>query len=165
MEQATTPDECLRRLLDVQDPGAGRHPLRIAVGDDASAAVRIAVLERAVDHVRDGLEPTVRMPGRALGFARGIVDLAHLVEMDEGIQVRQFDPGERPPNRETLALEPARRRGDALDRPLRGDGRIRRGDPWQDGDVFDDDGGHGSKLLVGDGSRTIAPCRCVCNYQ
>ncbi len=108
MEQATADDEPFGRLLDVQDPGAGGHPLRVAVGDDSAATVRVGVLEDAVDHVGDGLEPAVGMPWRALGLARCVVDLPHLVEVDERVEVREVDAGERAPDREPLPFEAVR---------------------------------------------------------
>ena len=144
VEQAAADDEPLRRLLDVEDAGAGGHPLRVAVGDDAAAAVRVRVLEDAVDHVGDGLEPAVRMPRRALRLARRVVHLAHLVEVDERVEVGEVHAGERAPDREALPFEAARRRCHAADRALAGEVGIGLGDPGQDGDVFDDDGWHGA---------------------
>jgi hypothetical protein len=44
-------------------------------------------LERAVDDVRRGLEAPVRMPRGADGFAGRPLDLAHLIHVDEWIQV------------------------------------------------------------------------------
>ena len=78
----------------------------------------------AVDHVGDGLEAAVRVPRRALGLARRVVDLAHLVHVDERVEVGQVDAGEGPADGEALALEAARRRGDARDRAV---GRDRPG--------------------------------------
>ena len=49
------------------------------------------VLERAVHHVGDGLEATVRVPRRALRLAGGVFDLPHLIEMDERVEGRQVD--------------------------------------------------------------------------
>ena len=63
----------------------------------------------AVDDVRDGLEPAVRVPRRALRLARRVLDLAHLVHVDERVEVGQVDAGERAADREPLALEAARR--------------------------------------------------------
>ena len=82
------------------------HPLRVAVGDDAAAAVRVGVLERPVEHVGHGLEPTMRMPRRALRLTRRVLHLAHLVEVDERVEVGQVDARERATDREALALEP-----------------------------------------------------------
>ena len=115
VEQPAARDEPLRRLLDVEDPGPGGHPLGVTVGDDAATAVRVLVLEHAVDHVGHRLEPTVRVPRRPLRLARGVFDLPHLVEMDERVEVGQVDPGERPPDREPLPLEALRRVRDPAD--------------------------------------------------
>ena len=43
------------------------HPLGVAVGDEAIAAIGVLVLEDPVDHVGDGLEPAVRVPRGPLG--------------------------------------------------------------------------------------------------
>ena len=111
VEQPAARHQPLRWLLDVEDPGAGRHPLGVAVRDDAASAVRVLVLERAVDHVRHGLEPPVRVPGRALRLARRVLHLAHLVQMDERVELCQVDAVERAADREPLALQPGRGRG------------------------------------------------------
>jgi hypothetical protein len=104
VEQATAGHERLGRALDVEDAAAGGHPLGVAVGDGAAAAVGVLVLEGAVDHVGHGLEAAVGMPGRAPGLARGVVDLTHLVHVDEGIDVGLGHAGEGPAHRKTLAL-------------------------------------------------------------
>ena len=87
------------------DAGAGRHPLGRAVGDEAAAARRVLVLEGAVDDVRHGLEAAVRVPGRALGLARGVLHGAHVVEQQERVGQRQVDARERPPYDEPLAFD------------------------------------------------------------
>src|SRR3954447_18994874 len=84
---------------------AGSHPLGVAVADRAAAPVGVGVLEGAVDDVGDGLEAAVRVPGSALRLARRVLDLAHLVHVDERVQVAQVHPGEGAANREALALE------------------------------------------------------------
>jgi redox-sensitive bicupin YhaK (pirin superfamily) len=80
----------------VEDAAAGRHPLRVAVGDLAAPAVAVLVLEHPVDDVSDGLEATVRMPRRALRLARGVLHLAHLVHHDERVEQGEVEyaPGE-----------------------------------------------------------------------
>ena len=143
MEQATAQHERLRRLLDVEDPRASGHPLRVAVRDEPAATVRILVLECAIDHVRDRLEASMRVPRRALGFAGRVFDLAHLVEVDERIEILERDAGEGAADREPLPFEAVRGVRDAADGSLMRDRGVWCGDPWQDGDVFDDDGGHG----------------------
>ena len=100
----------LRWLLDVQDASTGGHPLCVAVGDDSTTAVRVGVLEDAVDDVGDGFEATVRMPRRALRLTRRVLHLAHLIHHDEGVQGTQVDTGERAAHREALAFESARSR-------------------------------------------------------
>jgi hypothetical protein len=152
MEQSASDNEPFRRLLDVQDASAGGHPLRVAVGDHPAPTVGIGVLEDAVDHVGDGLEAAVWMPRGALRLARRVFDLAHLVEVDEWVEVGQIDAGERATDREALPFETARGAGDAADRALPGDGGVGLRDPRQDGDVFDDDGWHGAWTPLSVGS-------------
>ena len=148
VEQAAAGDEPLRRLLDVEDAGAGRHPLGVAVRDRAAAAVRVLVLERAVHHVGHGLEAAVRVPRRALRLARRVVDLAHLVHVDERVEVGEVDVGEGAADREALPFQAAPGDRQALDGPLAGDGRIGVRDAGQDGDVVDGDRGHVSRFLA-----------------
>ena len=110
VEQAALLHQPLRRRLDVQQPGAGGHPLRVAVRDGAAATVAVLVVEDAVDDVGDGLEAAVRVPGRALGLARRVLHLAHLVHHDERVEVLEVDAGERAAHREPLALVAGRSR-------------------------------------------------------
>ncbi len=102
------------------------------------------MLEDAVDHVRDGLETAVWMPRRALGLAGRVLHLAHLIEMDEWIQVLERDAGECPPNGEALPFHAVRGVRHAADRALTRDGEIRFKDAREDGQIFDDDCGHAS---------------------
>jgi CheY-like chemotaxis protein len=139
VEQPAAHHEFLGRLLDVQDAAAGGHPLGVAVGDQAAAAVGVLVPEDAVDDVRDGLEPAVRVPRRALGLARRVLHLAHLVHVNKGIQLLQVHAGEGAADGEALTLESARRGGHRHDRPLRRGGGVGLGDAGQDQNVR---GGH-----------------------
>ena len=136
MEQAAAHDQVLGRLLDVQDAAARGHPLGVAVGDQAAAAVGVLVPERAVDHVGDGLEPAVRVPGGAARLAWGVVDLAHLVHVDERVKGPQVNAREGAADRESLALEARRRGRDREHRPLLGRRLVRLGDPGQKQDVL-----------------------------
>jgi hypothetical protein len=147
VEEPAARDERLRRLLDVQDSAAGGHPLGVPVGDDATAAVAVGVLERPVDDVGHRLEPAVRMPGRALGLTRRVLHLAHLVEVDERVQVGQVDPREGAADGEALALVALRRGRDLADRARTG---VERGaDAGQEGDVVDGNGRHGWLPVIG----------------
>ena len=113
VEEPATGDQLLRRTLDVEDAGAGGHPLGVAVGDQAATAVRVLVLEGAVDHVGDGLEAAMGMPRRALGFAGRVLHLTHLIHVDERVDERGIGAREGAPHRESFALESVRRGGDA----------------------------------------------------
>ena len=118
MEQPAADDQRLGRRLDVEDAAARGHPLGSAVGDDAAAAVGVLVLEGAVEHVGDGLEAPVRVPVGAPRLAGAVVDRAHLVHVDERVELFGGHACECPPHGEALAFEAAGRRGDARDRPL-----------------------------------------------
>src|SRR3984957_3749295 len=136
VEQPAAHHQFLGGLLDVQDPAARGHPLGVAVGDQAAAAVGVLVAEHAVDDVRDGFEPAVRVPRRALGLTRRVLHLAHLVHVDERVQLPQVHAGERPADRETLTLEPGRRGGHRHDRPLSRDGGVGLGTAGQHQNVL-----------------------------
>jgi hypothetical protein len=68
-------------------------------------AVGVLVLEDAVDHVGDGLEAAVGVPGGALALAGRVIDLAHLVHVHERVQGRQVDAGEGAAHGEALTLK------------------------------------------------------------
>jgi hypothetical protein len=146
VEESAARDESLGWLLDVEDARPRGHPLGVAVRDHAAAAVRVLVLERAVDHVGHGLEPPMRVPRRALGLAGRVLDLAHLVHVDEGIEVGEIDPGEGASDRKSLALDAARSGRDGANGSL--DRVSHLGDPRELGDVVDGDCGHLGDLLV-----------------
>jgi hypothetical protein len=123
-------------------PRPGGHPLGGAVGDGAAAAVGVLVQEGAVDDVGDGLEAAVGVPRRALGLVRRVLDLAHLVHVDEGVEVGERDAGEGPVDREPLALVALGGGGDAAHRAIDRHGGIGFGHAGQGEDVVGGDGGH-----------------------
>ena len=86
--------------------------------------------ELAVNHVRDRLETTVRMPIGAPRLTRLVVHLTHLVHMHERVQGGGAHSGERPDDREALAFVASRTCGDRSDRALR-IGWTGGADPWQ----------------------------------
>ena len=141
MEEPAAHDERLGRGLDVQDAGARRHPLRRPVGDEPAAAVGVLVLEGPVDHVRDGLEAAVGVPGCALRLAGAVVDRAHLVHMHERVERREVHPVERSAYGKPLALEAPGRSGHAHHRARVGL-RVGFGDPGK-GEGIGGDGWHG----------------------
>jgi hypothetical protein len=107
VEQPAVHHQLLGRGLDVQDAAAGGHPLGGAVGDDATAAVGILVLERAIQHVGHRLEAPMGMPVGPPGLARAVVDRPHLVEVDEGVEGLERDAGEGSPHGEALSFDAA----------------------------------------------------------
>ena len=125
------------RSLDVQDSRPCGHPLRGAVGDQATAAVGVLMGESPVEHVRHGFEPAVRMPVGASWLARLVLDLAHLVHMHERIEVGGADSGEGAHDGKALALIASRAGGDGADGSL-GVRRARRGDARQSQGVSGD---------------------------
>jgi hypothetical protein len=91
---------------------------------------------------------SMRMPGRALGLTGGVLHLAHLVEVDERVEVVEGDARERATDREPLPFESVRGDRHAAHGAMARDRRIRFGDPRQDGDVVDGQCGHGLDSLV-----------------
>src|SRR5437762_3218884 len=71
-----------------------------------------------------------------------VVDLAHLVHVDERVEPGQVHPRECPADREAFTLEPGRRRGDRRDRAGGRGGGVGLRDAGQDQDVFDGDRWH-----------------------
>ncbi len=119
VEEAAALQQVLGRHLAVHDAGTGRHPLRGAVGDHAAPAVRIAMTDLAVHHVRHRLEPAMRVVRGALRLARGVLDRTHVVQQQERIGEAQVDAGGRAADLEPLALEELRSVDHAVDRARR----------------------------------------------
>ena len=97
----------------------------------------------AVEHVGDGLEPAVRVPGRALRLAGRVLDLAHLVHVDERVEVgagrrrrTRGGPGTPHPRTPTGRRSRSERPGGA---PRARQSGMRR----ERGQIVDGDGRHG----------------------
>ncbi len=86
------------------------------------------MFEGPVDHIRDGFEAAVGMPGGAFRLAWGVFDFAHLIEVDERVEISLRDAGKGTPNRKAFALETTRRGGDGTDTAQRRPTRIEAGD-------------------------------------
>ncbi len=69
----------------MNDAAAGGHPLHVAGPDGPAVPGRILVLAFSFEHVRDGLEPAVRMVRRPDRFAWLVLHRPHLVEQQERI--------------------------------------------------------------------------------
>jgi hypothetical protein len=78
------------------------------------------MLEDPVHHVGHGLEAPVGVPWGALRLTRRVLHLAHLIHVDERVQLSQINAGERATDREAFALEAAGSRGDRSDTSLGG---------------------------------------------
>src|ERR1043165_3548471 len=94
-----------RRHLGVNDAGAGSHPLHVARIDAAAIALRVLVLDRAVEDVGAGLEAAMRMVGRPMRLPRPMGDGPHAVEEEKGIEVVEPRRRKRPRDDHPLAFE------------------------------------------------------------
>jgi hypothetical protein len=72
--------------LLVQNAAARSHPLYVAGCHLAPVAETVAVLHRASEHVGDGLDAAVRMPGKASKIVLRVI-VAKIVQEQEGIEV------------------------------------------------------------------------------
>ena len=104
----------LRHLL-VQDAAAGGHPLHVAGAERAAVAEAVAVLDRAGQHVGDGLDAAVRMPGKAGEVVVGTV-VAEIVEQQERVELAGVAEAEGAPQLDAGALDRGLGGDDALDR-------------------------------------------------
>ena len=112
----------LRHFL-MHDAAAGRHPLHVAGTEIAAVAQAVAVLDGSGQHVGDGLDAAVRVPGEAGEIlVRPVV--AEIVEQQERIEFGGV----------AKAKGAAQMNARALDGGLRGD------------DAFDGSNGHGGFL-------------------
>ena len=94
----------------MQDAVTGRHVLGATIGNHSAAAHGVLVNELAIDEIGESLKTAVRVPRCALGFARGVLHLTHLVHVDEGVEVGAGDAGKGTANWEALPFEVTRRR-------------------------------------------------------
>src|SRR5260370_15862399 len=142
VEETTTGDQRLGRPLDVKDHRAGRLPLGCAVGVGAARAGGVLVLKGPVDHVGDGREAAMRVPCRTLGLAGAVLHLAHLVHVNEGVEVALVEAVKGARDGKALAFDTFGRRGDGEQGTLDGGGRVGVRDAGQRQDVFDGNRGH-----------------------
>ena len=74
----------LRHFL-MQDAAAGRHPLHVAGAQLAAIAQAVAVLDRAGEHIGDGLDAAMRMPRETGAVIVGTI-VAKIVQQQERIE-------------------------------------------------------------------------------
>ena len=77
-------DVSLGHLL-VQDAGSRGHPLHVTGAQRAGVAQRVAVLHGAGEHIGDGLDPAVGVPGKAAHIVLRVL-IAEVIEQQERIQ-------------------------------------------------------------------------------
>ena len=87
----------------MNDAVTGGHPLRAAWAETAVVAEAVAMLHRAVDHVRHGFETTVRMRGKAGDVVTRNVRM-NLIEQEKGIEHGQGARSERAVELDARAL-------------------------------------------------------------
>jgi hypothetical protein len=63
----------------MNDAAAGRHPLDVARRDRPTVSETVAVFDRSGQHVRDGLDAAVRVPGETRQIVLGHV-VAEIIE-------------------------------------------------------------------------------------
>ena len=74
----------LRHFL-VDDAAAGGHPLHITCTDHAGVAQAVAMLHFARQHIGDGFNPAVGMPGKARGVIRRVIP-AKIIQQQEWVK-------------------------------------------------------------------------------
>src|SRR6185312_14720637 len=75
--------------LLMQNAAAGRHPLHISGSHLALVAETIAVLHRTREHVGDGLDAAMRMPGKTGEIVPGIL-VPEIIQQQERVEVFGF---------------------------------------------------------------------------
>src|SRR5579859_2731111 len=70
----------------MQDAAAGSHPLDVTSGHFAFVAETVAVLDRTGQHVRDGLDSAMRMPGESRQVVCRIL-IAEVVQQQKRIEL------------------------------------------------------------------------------
>ena len=105
----------LRHFL-VQDAAAGGHPLHVARPHAAAIAQAVAMLHGPGQHVGDGLDAAVRMPGETGHIVvRPLV--AEIVEQEKRIEFARIAEAERTAQLHARALEHRPRLIDTPDGP------------------------------------------------
>ena len=105
----------LRHLL-VQDAAAGRHPLHVARSEIAAIAQAVAVLDIAGEHIGDGLDAAMRMPGKSGAIlVRPVV--AEIVQQEERIELGGVAEAESAAQVHAGPFDGGFRGDDAFDRP------------------------------------------------
>ena len=98
----------------MEDPAAGGHPLDVAGAQGAAVAETVAVGHGAGEHVGDGLDPAVRVPGEPGEEVLGVV-VPKVVEQEERVEVVGIAEAERAAEANAGAFDGGLRLDDTLD--------------------------------------------------
>ena len=101
--------------LLMHDAAARGHPLHVAGAEAAAIAETVAVLDRAGQHISDGLDAAMRMPGKAGEIVlRSVV--AEIVEQEKRVGLLRVAETEGAAQLHAGAFERRLRLHDAFDR-------------------------------------------------
>jgi hypothetical protein len=107
----------------MQNAAAGGHPLHVAGAELARVAEAVAVVDRPRQHVRNGLDAAMRMPGKAGEIVLRAV-VAEVVEQQERVELAGVTEAEGAVELDARAFHRGRGLDDALDRTNGHDGPI-----------------------------------------
>src|SRR5712672_3463566 len=99
----------------VNDAAPSSHPLHVAGSDHAAVSDTVPVLHGASKHIRDGLNPAVRMPRKACKVIFGYV-VTKIIEQQKWIEVLCVSKSESATKMNSRTLES----GLGVDEPLNG---------------------------------------------
>src|SRR6516225_10179618 len=110
----------------MQDTAAGRHPLHVAGAEIAAIAEAVAVLDITGEHVGNGLDAAMRMPGET-GEIFGRAVVAEIVQKEKWIEFGGVAEAESAAQMHAGALDRGLGRDDAFDGADGHSGSSRRG--------------------------------------
>src|SRR6516165_5073762 len=84
----------LRHLL-VENAASGRHPLYVSGAEGAPIAEAVAVIHRASQHIRAGLDAPVRVPWKPRAVVVGAI-IAEIIQQQERVEVAGIAESEGP---------------------------------------------------------------------
>src|SRR5229473_8303126 len=105
----------LRHFL-VENAAPGRHPLDVAGAELTLVAQAVAVVDAARQHIGDGLDAAVRMPGKSGAIVLRTI-VAEVVEQEERIELARLPEAEGAPQLHARAFDRGLGFDDALHGP------------------------------------------------
>ena len=100
------------------------------------------MLKGAVDHVGHRLKAAVWVPGGAFGLTRAVLDLTHLIHVNEGIEDLRVEAIKGAAHRKAFAFHALRRGRDGKHGAIEAHGPVGVRDPRKRQDVLDGDSRH-----------------------